>query len=333
MSAQRSRREFLTVLRAGVLGAGVLAATGATSACARSGVGPSKPGTVTVTHVFGETTISAPPQRVVSAGFTEHDDLLAVGVVPVALTAWFGDPPVWPWAQSQLGSATPVVLNLDNGIQADRIAALKPDLIIAINAGLDSGTYQKLSAIAPTIAQAGGDAFSEPWKEQAATVGTVTFQAEQMGRLIDGVDEKFAAAAQSNPQFKDKTAVLLDGRFTGGTVSATAGGWRTDFLTALGFRIPRNIAALAGPDHQATIARTDLAAALSGADVLIWATESDAEQAALEADPAVAEMRAARGRRDVFTTGDLAGAIAYASPLSYPVVAEQLPPLLARALN
>lgn len=99
---------------------------------------------MTIPHVFGETTIPAPPKRVVSAGYTGQDDLLAVGVVPIAVTNWFGDQPfaVWPWAQPKLGDAKPVVLNLDNGIPVDQIARLKPDLIVATNAGVDADTYQ-----------------------------------------------------------------------------------------------------------------------------------------------------------------------------------------------
>ena len=65
------------------------------------------------------------------------------------------------------------------------------------------------------------------------------------------------------------------------------------------------------------------------ADVLIWTTETPEEQAALQADPAVAGLRA----RQVFTDKELAGAIAYASPLSYPVVAQRLPSMLADALT
>ena len=72
---------------------------------------------------------------------------------------------------------------------------------------------------------------------------------------------------------------------------------------------------------------------LDGADVLIWSTESEAEQAALLADPVVADLRATKQNRNVLTTKDLAGAIAFASPLSYPVVADQLPALLSRALG
>ena len=75
-------------------------------------------GSVTVKHVFGETKVGAPPKRVVSAGLTEQDDLLAVGVIPIAVTDWFGGEPfaVWPWAQPKLGGAQPVVLNLVDGV-------------------------------------------------------------------------------------------------------------------------------------------------------------------------------------------------------------------------
>jgi iron complex transport system substrate-binding protein len=317
---------------------GAAGAAGALLAAACSSDGSSDdatPKTVTIKHLFGETTIPAPPTRVVSAGFTEQDDLLAVGVVPIAVTNWFGDQPfgVWPWALPKLGSAQPVVLNLDNGIQVGQIAALKPDLIVAVNAGLDADTYKKLSAIAPTVAQSDGAAFFEPWKDQAAAVGTAVFQGGQMKQLIAGVDDKFAGVAKNNPAFKDKKALLLAGTFFGGTLTATLPGWRTDFLTTMGFRVPDSIGAFAVDDHQAAIPRDKIADALDSADVLIWSTESDADQAALLADPAVAALTATKTNRNVFTGKDLAGAIAFASPLSYPVVVDQLPPLLSRALG
>lgn len=328
MNKHHRRREFLGLLGA----AGLLGAT----ACTRTRNGGESSGSgVTIKHVFGETVVPAPPARVVSAGLTEQDDLLAVGVAPVAVTNWFGDQPfgVWPWAQTRLGDAKPALLNLDNGIQIDPIAKLKPDLIVAVNAGLDAETYRKLSEIAPTIAQSGGAAFFEPWKEQAAAVATAVFQKDEMSRLVDAVDEKFAAAAQANPSFKDRTAVLLDGRFDGDAVTATVGGWRTDFLTAMGLAVPESITALPSDGGQAAITRDELATAVDGADVLIWCTDSEADQAALLADPAVAELRATRTKRNVFTSAELAAAIAFASPLSYPVVADQLPPLLSGALG
>lgn len=283
-------------------------------------------GSVTVRHAFGDTTIPGPPQRVVSAGLTEQDDLLAVGVVPIAVTDWFGGEPfgVWPWAQRQLAGAQPAVLNLDNGIPVEEIAALKPDLIVATNAGLDADTYAKLSEIAPTVAQTGSEAFFEPWKDQATIIGQAVFKNAEMTELIKSVDDRFTTVKTDHPQFSGKKALLLGGTLYRGGVQATPPGWRTDFLTQMGLTVP---------EVPALIPRDEIASVLDGADVLIWTTESDQDRDALLADPIVAQLAATRRDRNIFTTKELAGAIAFASPLSYPVVADQLPPELARVLG
>jgi iron complex transport system substrate-binding protein len=315
--AALSRRSFLTA----TAGAALVAA------CSSTKPGEvAKDGSVTVKHIFGETKIAGPPKRVVSAGFTEQDDLLAVGVVPIAVTDWFGGEPfgVWPWAQAKLGGAQPVVLNLNEGIQVDQIASLKPDLIVATNAGLDQDTYTKLSAIAPTIAQSGPDAFFEPWKDQATAIGQAVFKADDMATLIAGVDTKFTDIGKNNPQFAGKKVLLVGGTFYQDSVRVTPSGWRTDFLTNMGFTTPDTGGGLVQRDKMASV--------LDGADVLIWTTESDDEQAAMLADPVVAKLRATIQSRNIFTGKDLAGAIAFASALSYPVVADQLPPLIAKAL-
>ncbi|WP_343572350.1 ABC transporter substrate-binding protein [Mycobacterium sp.] len=292
--------------------------------------GGSAGGPVTIRHAFGETTITDPPKRVVSAGFTGQDDLLALGIVPIAVTNWFGDQPfgVWPWAQSKLGAAKPVVLNLDNGIEVKKISALKPDLIVATDAGLDQDTYQKLAAIAPTLAQSDGDAFFEPWKDQAKAIGQAVFQPGQIAALIDGVDKGFTAVAEKYPQFKNKRVLLLQGKLHDDNVVATTG-WQTEFLKQMGLGVPESLAALAVDQHRAFIPRNKITSVLGDAELLIWTTESEAEQGVLLANPDVAEQRS----RSVFTTKDLTGAIAFASPLSYPLVADQLPPLIAAVLH
>ncbi len=323
-----NRRGFL---RAGTA-AGLLAFTG-TAACsshkppsaAAGGSGP-----VTITHVFGETTIPQPPKRVVSAGFTGQDDLLALGVVPVAVTSWFGDQPfgVWPWALPKLGNAKPVVLNLNNGIQVQKIAGIKPDLIVATDAGLDQDTYQKLSAIAPTLAQSDGYAFFEPWKDQATAIGQAVFQPGRVTSLISGVDKSFAAIADKYPQFKNKRVVLLQGQLHQDNAVATTG-WRTEFLTQMGLAVADSITGLAVDQQRAFIPRDKIRSVLGAADLLIWTTESDQDQSDLLANPDVNTLRS----RSVFTTKDQAGAISYASPLSYPLVADQLPALIANILH
>ena len=315
--------------------AGVAAIAGASAACSSRKPAPgAAAGSVTITHLFGQTVIKEPPKRVVSAGYTEQDDLLAVGVVPIAVTNWFGDQPfaVWPWAQPELGGTQPVVLNLDNGIQVDQISGLKPDLILAVNAGLDADTYQKLSAIAPTIAQSDGDAFFEPWKDQATAIGQAVFQADQMKSLIDGIDKQFAAVAQKNPQWRGKKALLMQGTLFQGTVVATLAGWRTDFLNQMGLVIADSIKPF-GSDHRAVIPRDQIKAVLDSADVVIWTTGSPDDQKALLADPEVAASQATAQNRHIFTTRDQAGAIAFASPLSYPMIVDQLPPQVGKILG
>jgi iron complex transport system substrate-binding protein len=275
---------------------------------------------------------------VVSAGYTDQDDLLAVGVVPVAVTNWFGDQPfgVWPWALPKLGTAQPVVLDLSNGIQIDQIATCKPDLIIATNAGLDADTYAKLTAIAPTIAQSGEDAFFEPWKGQATTIGQAVFKDAEMSALIAAVDDRFVKAGKDaethGAAFSGKKVFLVRGNFAGDVAQITPAGWRTDFLAQMGFVIPDGIDVYV-KGGEASVPRDRAASVLDEADVLIWTTESDEEQVALLADPTFAQLKATKTNRNVLTGKDLAGAIAFASVLSYAMVADQLPQLISKVLT
>jgi len=116
-------------------------------------------------------------------------------------------------------------------------------------------------------------------------------------------------------------------------VGATLPGWRTDFLTQMGFRIPNSINAFAIDDHRAFIPRDQIVPVLNTADVLIWTTQSEADEAGLRADPTLQQLTATAQNRNVFTGKELAGAIAFSSPLSLPAVADQLPPLVNAALN
>ena len=111
-------------------------------------------------------------------------------------------------------------------------------------------------------------------------------------------------------------------------VRVTGPPWRREFLTQMGLT-------LADPADPAEplIPRDRITEVLDSADVLIWTTESPEEQGALLADPVIAALSATSRQRHVFTDKELAGAIAYASTLSWPVVADRLPPMIATALN
>ncbi|HEY4420218.1 MAG TPA: ABC transporter substrate-binding protein, partial [Pseudonocardia sp.] len=178
-AAHITRRRLLT-------GAGAFGALGLLTACG-GGTGPtaapSAPGTagfpITVEHRNGTTQIPAPPQRVVTVGYSDQDPVLALGVRPVGVTDWYGDHPyaTWPWAQDELGDAKPSVMNRGTftgtpEYQYEEIAALAPDLIIGLYTSMDATQYETLSRIAPTVGPPAGFAeWGAPWQENTRLAG------------------------------------------------------------------------------------------------------------------------------------------------------------------
>ncbi|GAA4551224.1 iron-siderophore ABC transporter substrate-binding protein [Pseudonocardia xishanensis] len=294
------------------------------------------PEAVTVTHAFGSTTVPPNPQRVVSAGYTEQDTLLALGVTPVAVTDWYGDQPhaTWPWARDELGSATPTVLTAADGPDFEAIAAQRPDLIVATNAGLDRARYDRLAAIAPTVAQpAGGSAYFAPWDDQTLLIGRALGRGPEAAALVDGIKQRFAEAAAAHPEFRGVPAVFLQAPYYDGQAIAYQDGLSTDFLTDLGFTVPADIDRFApeGDTQQAYIPIESLGV-LNSATVLLWATEDAEARTALEAQPLYRSLTPVQGGNLAFTDGVLAGAIYFTSPLSLPYVLDTLVPLLDEAV-
>ncbi|KZF00779.1 MULTISPECIES: ABC transporter substrate-binding protein [unclassified Rhodococcus (in: high G+C Gram-positive bacteria)] len=292
---------------------------------------------VTIEHAFGETVVPEEPTRIVVAGYTEQDTVLALGVIPVGVTEWYGDQPfaTWPWAQAALGDAEPEVLSNDDGFETEKIAALEPDLIIATNAGLTADTYDTLSDIAPTLAQSdAATAYFEPWDIQADKIGRALGKKTEVDALIDGVNQKFADAAAAHPEFAGKKAIFLQNAFYEGKAIAYQDGLSTDFLTELGFVIPDDIDAYVPADGsaQASIPLENLSV-LNAADVLIWGTEEPGDRTELEKEAVYGALEPVQDGTLVFTDGVTAGAIYFTSVLSLPYVIDRLTPALDEALG
>lgn len=298
---------------------------------------PSSPGVfpVTVPHAYGSTTVPSPPARVVTAGYTEHDTVLALGTKPVAVTDWYGDQPyaTWPWARPALASAQPTVLSAADGFQFEKIAAARPDLILATNAGISKGDYEKLSAIAPTVAHSGRyTKYFEPWDVQAVSAGTALGRRQQITAQVSAVKNRFAAEAAAHPEFAGKKAVFLQNAIYDGSAIAYQNGLSTDFLTDLGFTIPTSLDRYAQGGGQAYIPLERLSV-LDDADVLIWGTEKPADRTELEKNPIYQRLAAVRENRLVFTDGLTAGAIYFTTVLSLPYVLDKLVPALASGVS
>ncbi|MFI8567886.1 ABC transporter substrate-binding protein [Rhodococcus sp. NPDC078407] len=336
----RSLRTTLSVCAIALTTAGLLSACSSDEAtpAAAGSASDSSAFPVTVEHAFGETVVPAEPTRIVVAGYTEQDTVLALGVIPVGVTEWYGDQPyaTWPWAQAALGDAQPEVLsNTGDGFETEKIAALEPDLIIATNAGLTEETYDTLSDIAPTLAQSDAStAYFEPWDVQAEKIGRALGKKSEVDQLIDGVNQKFADAAAAHPEFAGKKAIFLQNAFYEGKAIAYQDGLSTDFLTKLGFVIPDDIDAFVPADGsaQAGIPLENLSV-LNVADVLIWGTEGPGDRAQLEKEAVYNALEPVQDGNLVFTDGVTAGAIYFTSVLSLPYVIDKLTPALTEALD
>lgn len=144
---------------------------------------------VTIEHAFGETVIDKAPERIATWGWGNHDALLALGVVPVAMpfsTYGGGDNGLHPWVEeklAELGAATPVQLPDSQDIPFELIAAQQPDLIVAVFSGIDAEEYSRLSQIAPTIAYPDA-AWSTPWEDVTRIIGRAVGKAEEAEQLV-----------------------------------------------------------------------------------------------------------------------------------------------------
>lgn len=193
-----------------------------------------------IEHRYGTTEVTAAPQRVVCVGLVEQDMLLALGVAPVAVTYWFGeaDGQVFPWATDALGDApVPEVLRPSSGVEVEAIAALAPDLIIAMYSALTQQEYDLLSKLAPVVAQSGDYAdFGMPWDETTLKVGTAVGRPAAAQTLVTDVNGQIDRAAADNPQFQGRSAVVVapfEGLFIYGPDDP-----RARMLTQLGFEFP-----------------------------------------------------------------------------------------------
>jgi iron complex transport system substrate-binding protein len=288
-----------------------------------------------VEHKFGTTTVQSKPRRIVVVGLTEQDTVLALGYKPIATTEWYGDQPyaVWPWARAALGDSKPTVLHNNDGFEFEKIAALRPDLILGVNSGMKRGDYEKLSKLAPTVAAGKGstDYFS-PWDEQVDLISKALGVPEKGRALVEEIEDDYAKVAAAHPEFRGKTATFSQNGFYSGLIYVYPAGLNTDFLTMLGFEVNPKLTPLAeNPGEQVGISEERMD--VLDADVIVFATEKPADVAALRKVPTFERLAAVAQRRAVYTDGTLAGALYFISPLSLPYVLERLTPQLEAAVE
>ena len=331
-----SRRRFLELGGASVASVVLLGVVGCTGDSGDVGGETTSEQARTIEHKYGTTEISGTPERVVTVGYTDQDPVLALGVTPIAVREWFGERPsaVWPWAQDELGTSEPEVLS-SGELNFEQISGLDPDLIIGVSSGMTEEEYGTLSEIAPTIVQSEEYVdFGVPWQEQTRVVGRALGREQQADELVSEVESRFAGAREDHPEFDGASGVVVG--LTSEDESYTPSPYgpqdsRSRFLESLEFKIPGEIAELAGESFFADLSRERLG--LIDTDLLVWVAVQADDFEAVENDPLYQKLDATQQGRDVFLEELPAGALSFSTVLSLPFALDKVVPRLAAAID
>lgn len=289
---------------------------------------------VTLPHKYGTTTITKAPQRIVVVGLVEQDALLALGVVPVGTSRWYEAPGgVFPWATEALGDAPlPQVLdNSSDGVQLEQVAALAPDLIIAVYSGITDVEYENLSRIAPVVAQPGNYVdYGVPWDEATLTVAAAIGRPAAGQALVDSVMARIAAAGE---EFSGRHGLIVspyEGLYVFGPEDP-----RGRLLQELGFDFPRMFSDVRPVDAYGWSLSAEYTSELDELDVVVWLDTEETVDSRL--GTVWTSTKANKEGRDIYIT-PMADAVYDAAfnmvtPLSLPFVLDRLVPQLRAAAD
>ncbi|KLL10913.1 iron ABC transporter substrate-binding protein [Protofrankia sp. BMG5.30] len=287
---------------------------------------------VTIAHKYGSIRINAQPARVVAVGLTDSEPLLALGVKPVGVVDWFGERPYgnWPWSEKLWAGTAPEIVGERNELNFEKIAALRPDLILALYSDITQEQYDTLSKIAPTVAQSKEhDDFATPWKEMTRTAGQAVGLEGRANDLIAAIDKKFADVRQGNPDFAGRTTAIVDPYEPGQYAVFAPSDPRSVFMSEIGFKVPDQIGQLAGSEFAAEISSEQLN--IVDVDRLLFVTDASDAEARVKADPVYSRLKVATEGRALFVPYEdppVGTALTFNTVLSIPYAIDQLVPLL-----
>jgi iron complex transport system substrate-binding protein len=286
-----------------------------------------------VQHALGQTRVPGEADRPVALYPSELDSAIALGAEPVG-AAIRGGRDAFP---RYLGKATAPLAPVGPVDRPDleRVAALEPDVILALYAGLTDDEYDTLSEIAPTVAQPGDHVdWGIPWQEQTRTIGRALGQADEADALVQNVEDQLAQARADHPEFEGATGVMATPYQERISVYAPED-VRGRFMADLGFVPFEGLEDLAGDEFapELSLEQTELL----DVDALVWILGHDVQSdlARLHEEPLYGGLSVvAEGREVAVSNYDtLGGATSFQTVLSVPVLIDGLVPMLAAAVD
>lgn len=236
---------------------------------------------VTIEHALGTTEIEEQPERVVTLGYGEGDIVAGLGLTPLAVNSYGSSDGVSsPWLDDAVDGAELELLDTADGIPYEQIAALQPDVVLALLSDIDASAYDLLSEIAPTVAYQTGP-FRDSWQDASLTAGRALGLEEEAQALIDGVEETIDETAAANPELEGKTAsvvLAISSDQAGVLNSPEENTIRT--LLQLGMELPPAVAELeVGPTGYSAVLSLEQIGVLDADLLLLYAITEEARAA------------------------------------------------------
>lgn len=324
------RRGFLAGAT-GVLAAGLAACAGGQRPGSDAPPSPGFP--VEIPNKYGVARIPTAAQRIATLGITDHDAVLALGVIPVGITRWGPWPSgVGPWAEPMLRGQRPKIFSSD--VDPESVVSVEPDVISAVQSALTSNQYSKLSSINPVVAQPPNSIdYGVSWRRQAEILGQALGKSDEAAQVIAGTQARIDQARAEHPEFQGKTHVTVQATTTGTYAAYTKDDPRTKVLEQLGLRLSPTVEALGGEGKfNATVSKEQVS--LLDADVVIVTPTNSSDIGAVRQDKLLNNLPAAkRGSLVLLDDYDLTMALGSATVSSIPYTLDKLVPKLAEALK
>ncbi len=257
---------------------------------------------ITIDHAFGQTVIEERPERIVTLSWANQDPILALGVVPVGVSAanygMMTDNRLHLWtdeAFKNLGEENPNVFNDETGWDYEAIAAANPDIIIASYSGFTEEEYNLLSEIAPVVPYM-ETAWKTDWRQQTIVNAKAIGREAEGQALVDDVDALIAEKLANYPDLKGKSAgyfwITQDDMST--FYAYLPNDPRASYLNDLGLKTPESILNLAetSEDFSVTISRENTDQ-LSDVDIMVVYGDQGLLEA-MQADPLMSQIPAVK---------------------------------------
>ncbi|WP_236576143.1 iron-siderophore ABC transporter substrate-binding protein [Streptomyces sp. HF10] len=181
----------------------------------------------------------------VTIGWGSQDVALALGVVPVGMQDMSGDTGdktgILPWDAAKLHGAKPQLLKYTTAsVPYEQIAALRPDVILAVDSGLTGAQYQQLSHIAPTVGYP-GKPWLTSWQDQLRLVGKALGMSTKAAALERSTDALIADAKARHPEFSGRTVAFGSGTTSDSYNLYLSSDSRVQLLHQLGFTVSSSL--------------------------------------------------------------------------------------------